>query len=477
MKRRYLGFVFLMLPVLLGLACGIGRGGPAAGTEPPATAPPAAPEAQAQETEEPGAEADLSEADRIATGVAVEQAVAATLTAVAGAAEASADTPAAPPEETAEPAQPAPRCTVVANGLNLRTGPGTNFQPAITQLANGTELIPQGRDPDGTWLLVQVASSGQVGWVSSGAQFVTCSVDVPGLPVAQIPATPTAAVPPTSTPPPASPTPTPPTLVVDPIEGAGNWLAEILHPRYDPAATSQLFFQVRAYDGDFGTHDGDGIDYVDFFFYDPDDDLVYEHRENNAAYCAFSGSHPCPAWDFAQNDYRWPNGNPIRNGPHTLEVEVQGVNRDIDARQGVLRFNIQSPHLPSAQQQGDLVVRIVQTGPGTTSSTVRDALVFQAEAYDTSAGTHDGAGIDNVDLRIIDSSGREVYHRRENNAAYCAFSGGEPDCVVWVFDEHDYRWRDTDEPIRNGAYTLRATANTPDGRHKTAETTIQIQLD
>jgi hypothetical protein len=478
MNHRYLGFLFLILPLLVGLACGISPRNPIAGSEPPATPVPPTLEVQAQETGE-----DLSEDDRIATRVAEDLAVAATLTAVAGAAEAPADTPVVVPEETTEPTQPPtdtptprPGCTVVSNGLNLRTGPDTSYQPPITQLPNGTALTPQGRNAEGTWIVVQVVDTGQVGWVSSAAQFVSCSVDVPGLPVAQIPPTPTVAATPTPPPPAAPPTPTPPRLVVDPIEGDGNWLAEILHPGYFPAATSELFFQVRAYDGDYGTHDGDGIDYVDFYFYDANDDLVYDHREENASFCAFGGSHPCPALVFAQNDYRWPNGNPIQNGPHTLEVEVQGENRDVDAREGVLRFNIQSPHQAPAQQ-GNLVVRIVQTGPGTTSSTVRDSLVFQAEAHDSSAGTHDGAGIANVDMRIIDSSGREVYHRRENNAAYCAFSGGEPDCTVWVFDHNNYQWRDTNVPIRSGTYTLRATANTPDGRHQTAEATIQIQLE
>jgi hypothetical protein len=70
----------------------------------------------------------------------------------------------------------------------------------------------------------------------------------------------------------------------------------------------------------------------------------------------------------------------------------------------------------------------------------RDKMVFQAEVFDANVGTHDGAGIENVTFTIFDSNGNQVHQRTENNAGYCVFGGGEPDCNVWVFPEHNNAW-------------------------------------
>jgi hypothetical protein len=70
----------------------------------------------------------------------------------------------------------------------------------------------------------------------------------------------------------------------------------------------------------------------------------------------------------------------------------------------------------------------------------RDRIVFQAEVFDREAGQTDGAGIDNVTFIIRDETGAEVHKRTERNAGYCVFGGGEPDCTVWRFSEHGYKW-------------------------------------
>jgi len=119
--------------------------------------------------------------DLVATEVAVQKAAVATLTAEAIAAEppvdaeapatevpAATDTPLPPPSTTTEQstgdtlenlptATPVPAtCTVVANALNLRSGPDTIFEPPLRALPLGTVLIPQARIADNTWIEVQV---------------------------------------------------------------------------------------------------------------------------------------------------------------------------------------------------------------------------------------------------------------------------------------------------------------------------------
>jgi hypothetical protein len=84
----------------------------------------------------------------------------------------------------------------------------------------------------------------------------------------------------------------------------------------------------------------------------------------------------------------------------------------------------------------------------------RDRLVFQIQAYDTRAGFSDGDGIESVDITITqDEDGEIVHHRTEQTAGYCAFGGGEPDCIIWVFAEHDYKWPNG-RPIINGTHRV-----------------------
>ena len=69
-----------------------------------------------------------------------------------------------------------------------------------------------------------------------------------------------------------------------------------------------------------GKDDGDGIDYVVMGVIGPDGKQAYAKREDAAAYCAFGGDAPCPAWDFAKNNGRWPDGGQISKGRHILRV-------------------------------------------------------------------------------------------------------------------------------------------------------------
>ena len=120
-----------------------------------------------------------------------------------------------------------------------------------------------------------------------------------------------------------------------------------------------------------------------------------------------------------------------------------------------------------------VVVDIVETGPGTMSDVLPGGLTFQATAFDSTAGKANGDGIDHVDLTVLAADGTPVYTKRELNATYCAFGGGEPACNTHVFADHQNLWPDG-TPFTPGQYILRAEAFTPDGRSTQAETTVNI---
>lgn len=69
------------------------------------------------------------------------------------------------PSSTSRPSSPAPDAVVVAEMLNMRSGPGTGYA-ALSSLQRGTALIVTGSSVDGSWIRVR-SGSGE-GWVSAG---------------------------------------------------------------------------------------------------------------------------------------------------------------------------------------------------------------------------------------------------------------------------------------------------------------------
>lgn len=239
----------------------------------------------------------------------------------------------------------------------------------------------------------------------------------------------------------------------------------------DSVVREELVFQVRAFDPREGDDDGDGIRSVDLIILDQDENELYRRREQNAGYCAFSGGEPnCQIYNFAENDNEWPNGEPVREGE---DYTLRAIANARDGRQAFFETTIQIDLSESERQ--DLVVEMMQTGRNSTSRTVRRQLVFRVRAFDPTEGDDDGDGIENVDMIILDEDGREVYRRREQNAGYCAFSGGEPNCQVYNFANNNNRWPNGERIRLNEEYTLRAIVNAEDGRQATLETVIVIR--
>jgi hypothetical protein len=126
---------------------------------------------------------------------------------------------------------------------------------------------------------------------------------------------------------PPTPTNTPIPQRADPfVPGGGEpkgLIGKITLPGYDgsaeqvdlPVFNEQIVFQLLVYDPDFGTQDGAGINSVEMTVFDPNGGVVQTRTEQNAPYCSFGNDQPqCPAWVFAEHDYRWPNGTPVCRG-------------------------------------------------------------------------------------------------------------------------------------------------------------------
>lgn len=105
----------------------------------------------------------------------------------------------------------------------------------------------------------------------------------------------------------------------------------------------------------------------------------------------------------------------------------------------------------------------------------REALTFRAKIYDPEVERKEGKGITSVTIRIyaadrdgneaVDANGNilpPVHEQIEQHAGYCAFGGGEPDCNVWVFADHGYKWPNG-KPMTSGFYkaTISVAANDP----------------
>lgn len=299
-----------------------------------------------------------SESNRVATRVAEELAVAATLTAlvpaedqraaptsraVVSAATAQPPTEAAAPSNATQPpvsteAPTAASCRVSSAGLNLRPGPGTVYAPPLAALARDTELRPISfvarGFPSGQWIEVQVVANGRAGWISAGSQFVACNIQLASLPAGVPPPTPTPA-PPATQPPAAQ-------VAVIPVDGsAGNKALgndrgvnsgrNLLLPGFGPyeisdpmAFRDKIVFRAEVFDRNVGKTDGAGIEYVTFTISDETGATVHERTERNAGYCVFGGGEPdCTVWRFSEHGYRWPDGADLHRGRHDVQIAIK----------------------------------------------------------------------------------------------------------------------------------------------------------
>ena len=103
--------------------------------------------------------------------------------------------------------------------------------------------------------------------------------------------------------------------------------------------------------------------------------------------------------------------------------------------------------------------------PGSSLNATSD-LTFRLIAYKQDGPKTDGAGIKQVEFRICrnncDDDKNIVYRRTEQNAAYCAFGGGEPNCTIFHFTR-GVNWPDTNTPVQSGNYVVEARVQPTEG--------------
>jgi|GEM_PF-2577900 len=108
----------------------------------------------------------------------------------------------------------------------------------------------------------------------------------------------------------------------------------VLLPGLPPVVPNPVIFQgqmalrVAVFDTRVGREDGAGIAEVTFQIIDNfSGDTVYDNTEESAPYCLFGGSEPlCSTLRFAQNNFQWPNGEPIYNGEYTAQIDILAQN-------------------------------------------------------------------------------------------------------------------------------------------------------
>lgn len=231
-----------------------------------------------------------------------------------------------------------------------------------------------------------------------------------------------------------------------------------------PVFREWLTFQVEPFDPAVGNRDGEGINRVNFTIVnrDRDDEQVYFRTEFNQAYCAFSGGEPdCNVFVFSHNGFRWPDGPPLENANYRAVIEIVPDH----GQPAIWNWDFVIDDVPYTEPvEGNIVADVVQLGEGSLDPVLTTDLVFQVQAYHTGYGSNDGDGIDFVEMSIRNEQGQLVHQRVEQNAGYCAFGGGEPDCNTLSLDRID-----------PGEYTLQAVVHAETGQTQSVEAVIEVE--
>ncbi len=226
------------------------------------------------------------------------------------------NTQAAPSTPTVEineetPSGSDPSCNVLQD-LNLRFGPGTAYRPPVRVLPANSVVTPLGFAPQGIpggrWAYVQDSATQDEGWVSAGAQYISCNIQLANLPSV------------------AFGTPPPPPLPksAQSSDPDGNGFCVDPDSEYKCVATfsDESLFQFQIIRNGIELGENDGVEPVEFTI-TKDGDLIYSTTENTVSYCIFGGNGPCNRWVIEDGIYKWTaGGTPVEPGEYKVGVNL-----------------------------------------------------------------------------------------------------------------------------------------------------------
>jgi len=208
--------------------------------------------------------------------------------------------------------RPAATCTVVQD-LNLRFGPGTAYRPPVKVLPANSVITPLGFAPQGipsgTWAYVQDTASQDKGWVSAGAQYISCNVELATLPAVAF-----------GTPPPP---PLPRSAQTSDPDGNGFCIDPDSGYQCVGIFTGESLFEFKIIRNGKEQGPNDGVEEVQFNV-NRDGEPVHSITEVNRTYCVFGGNGPCNPWIVEDGVYKWRQGGPPA-APGEYEMEVNAT--------------------------------------------------------------------------------------------------------------------------------------------------------
>lgn len=245
-----------------------------------------------------------------------------TIQAEPGTTETTQPTSTAGTSQEATATSPGVSCTVLQD-LNLRSGPGTAYRPPIRVLPANSVIIPLGFAPQGipggSWAYVRDAASQAEGWVSAGAQYISCNVEVATLPAVAF-----------GTPPPP---PLPKSAQTSDPDGNGFCIDPDSGYQCVGIFTEEALFEFKIIRNGNEQGPNDGVEEVQFNV-NRNGETVHSITEVNRTYCVFGGNGPCNPWIVENGVYKWTQGGtPIEPGEYEMEVNAT-INGD-DSRWAV----------------------------------------------------------------------------------------------------------------------------------------------
>lgn len=203
-------------------------------------------------------------------------------------------------------------CTVIANTLNLRSGPGSNFN-SLDVLTRGTQVTPLELTTS-SWLKVAVAGAPErTGWVRHFSEYISCQ----GMVAGGVGGTYRIIQPPPATDEGFELIPLPPS------EAPGGEVS------FDPEMAPLIFEELLSLGADIEMSQLFPLDRVTFTVLDDAGagglnafNRVFARTDASDGYCLFGGETQCSVLPLRAGAM-WPGtGIPVQNGSYTVIIEL-----------------------------------------------------------------------------------------------------------------------------------------------------------